>query len=214
MATKLIVYNQALRLMGERRLASLSEARSARYHLDDAYDDSLAACLEQGMWNFAMRSVQIDASDSVTPAFGFAYAFTKPDDWVRTYIMSASDRLDPQLLGNQYNDEAGYWYADVDPLYIKYVSNDTTYGGDLSLWPESFTNYVAASLAVTTCPVIRSDAAAKMESLEKKEARAKADARTKDAMNEGPLFPPAGSWTTARSRGSRKPRSVPGGMIF
>jgi hypothetical protein len=31
----------------------------------------------------------------------------------------------------RFNDEGGIWYADVDPLYARYVSNDTTYGYDL-----------------------------------------------------------------------------------
>ncbi len=206
MATQILVYNQALRLMGERRLTSTSEARDARYHLDDAYSAALSYCLEQGFWNFAMRAAQLDASDQVEPSFGYTYAFTKPTDWVRTYVLSASEELQPQLL--RFNDEAGYWFADVDPLFIKYVSNDTSYGADLSLWPETYTAYVASRLAVMTAPSICTASDTKMDELRGVEKRARVDARSKDAMNEAPAFPPRGSWSTARGgQGSNRPRS-------
>ena len=201
------VYNEALRLLGERRLTSTSEARDARYHLDDAYGRAKLYCLEQGLWNFAMRSAQLDASDSVEPSFGYRYAFTKPSDWVRTYVISASEELQPPLL--RYNDESGYWYADVDPLYIKYVSNDTSYGLDLTLWPETYAYYVSCRLAVMAGPSICTLSETKTDELLGKEKRARVDARSKDAMNEPPAFPPSGSWASARGSGLRnKPRST------
>lgn len=207
MTTKILVYNQALRLLGERRLTSVTEARDARYHLDDAYAEALGFCLEQGLWNFAMRSAQLDASDSVTPSFGYAFAFTKPSDWVRTYIVSADEHLQEPLF--RMNDEAGYWFADTDPLYIKYVSNDTSYGADLTLWPESYTAYVAARLAVMAGPSIATLSETKMEELRGIERRTANGARSKDAMNEPPAFPPQGSWSRARGRGaSNRPRST------
>lgn len=201
MATQLLLYNQALALMNERRLVSTSEARDARYHLDNAYSDALSYCLEQGYWNFAMRAAQLDASDSVEPSFGYQYAFTKPSDWVRTYLISASETLDPPLL--QYNDEAGYWYSNVDPLFIKYVSNDTSYGADLTLWPATYTHFVASRLAAMTAPTISSASETKMDELRGIEKRARIDARSKDAMNEPALFPPRGSWSRARGGGGR-----------
>lgn len=212
MSTKLGAYNEALRILGERRLSSLTETRDHRYHLDDAYDRVLAYCLEQGFWNFAMRSVQIDASGSLDPAFGFTFAFEKPSDWVRTYIVSESDRLD--CWPGVFTDEAGIWYADSDPLWAKYVSNDATYGANLGNWPETFGHYVACRLAVETCPSISSGSSEKLDMATKRERRAKADARAKDAMNEPPGFPPMGTWARSRISGARAPRSTAGGMRF
>ena len=81
MTSKLTLFNGALRLLGERRLASLTEDRPARRYLDDAWDDGLVDdALEQGFWNFATRTVQMTASTSVEPEFGYRYAFQKPDD--------------------------------------------------------------------------------------------------------------------------------------
>ncbi len=194
MTSKLSLYNETLLLLGEEKLASLAEARAPRYALDDVWDAGLRYCLEQGFWNFAMRAVQADASASVTPTFGFAYAFTKPDDWIRTYQVGDNENLNPQL--DRFVDEPNYWYADCDPLYVKYVSSDTAYGLDLSIWPETFANYVAHYFAKRTCKRITGGSPS--DDLLRDEKRAKADARSKDAMNEPPGRPPTGSWVNSR----------------
>jgi hypothetical protein len=198
MTTQLRVYNAALAHLGERRLTSTSEARDHRYHLDDSYTEVKARCLESGMWNFAMRAVTIDASVLITPEFGFDHAFEKPSDWVRTYIASATEDLAEWL--NRFNDEAAVWYADVDPIYVKYVSNSgSAYCCDLKVWPQSFADYVAIELAIAVAPTISSSSGEKLEILERYRKRIRSTAMTKDAANEAPVFPPTGSWTRSRT---------------
>jgi hypothetical protein len=201
-ATKLQTYNLALGHLEDRKLASLSEAREPRRVLDDFWDTTCAYALERGFWNFAMRAVQADSSASITPTFGYTYAFTKPDDWVRTYVISDSEALEPPLL--RYVDEPNLWYADCDPLFVKYVSNDTAYGMDLSIWPETFTDYVSLRLAVKACKRITGNDSMLQGShgLLHREKRALAAAKSSDAMNEPPGFPPTGSWV--RSRGNAR----------
>ncbi len=196
MATKLEVYNDALLALGSERIASLSEATTARYALDDAYDKALKYCLEQGFWNFAMRTVELSSTASIDPAFGFSYAVEKPDDWVRTFAISADETLSWPLL--EYNDENNLWYCNSDPIYVRYVSNDTSWGGDLSLWPESFADYFANRLAARICK--RVTGSAPSDDLKRDEMRSLASARAKDAMNDPPGFPPSGTWV--RSRGN------------
>jgi hypothetical protein len=60
-------------------------------------------------------------------------------DFVGLYAFG-SETFDPPLL--TVVDEPNYWYANIDPLYVKYVSNDTAYGMDLSIWSETFNEYV------------------------------------------------------------------------
>jgi hypothetical protein len=125
--TRLQLYNQALRICGERRLASLTENREPRHLLDQVWaEGGVDDVLEQGQWNFAMRAVQIDSDPSVDPAFGLAYGFTKPTDWIRTAGFCSDERFSTPLL--EYKDEAGYWYADITPIYVRYVSNDSGFG--------------------------------------------------------------------------------------
>jgi hypothetical protein len=45
--SKLGIYNDALRILGERKLSSISEDRPPRYRLDDIYDfGAIEYCLE------------------------------------------------------------------------------------------------------------------------------------------------------------------------
>lgn len=198
MTSKLELYNDALLHLGEKKLTSLATDTTARRALDDAYDVTLKYCLEQGFWNFAHRVVQIDSSASVTPTFGYSFAFVKPSDWIRTYTFSSSENFNPPLF--DVVDEAGYWYTDCDPLYVKYISNASAYGGDLSAWPQTFANYVATRLALRTCKRITGSSEG-VKDLVVLEKRAKADAGSKDAMNEPPKMPPTGTWVRSRFDG-------------
>lgn len=200
MASKLSIYSAALRALGERRLASLTEERASRRECDDAYDDVVANCLEMGFWNFAIRTVELEASTDVVPEFGLNYAYEKPSDWVRTYKMSANERFDPPL--DEWHDEGGYIFADVEPLYLRYVSNDTDTGLNLALWPRSFTTFVELSLAKAICLNVKSSDSTK-DMLAKELRRAKADALAKDAMNQAIEFPPTGTWVQSRGGGMR-----------
>jgi len=142
-----------------------------------------------------MRAAEFASSTSVVPTIGYSYAFTKPDDWVRTNLISVNGNFDPPLL--YYNDEGGYWYANFDPIYVKYVSDHVGYGMDLSLWPESFVIYVANRMAVRVCKrLLGSDPTPEMK---KDEKAACENARSKDAMNEPEMFPPRGTWVRSRS---------------
>jgi hypothetical protein len=200
MATKLGLYQEALELLGERPLASLTEEREPRRALDGAYDRTVAGCLEAGFWNFALRSVELEAEAAITPAFQFNYAFQKPTDWVRTFIVSPHDEF-TFVQDYPFLDENGYWHSDDDPLYVRYVSNDTDFGIALGNWPQSFTTYVATSLARRIVKRI-SNSQTDLETLFKLESRAKAEAQSKDAMNEGPKSMPAGSWVMSRLGGA------------
>lgn len=191
-------YNGALLILGEEKLASLSENRAPRRALDDAWDQVTAYCLEQGYFNFAMRAIQVDSSASVTPTFGYQFAFPKPSDFIRMYRQSSSPTLDPEL--QDIVDEPNYWFANIDPIYVKYVSNDPAYGMDSSLWPNTFNEYIDTRLALKTCKRITGKDPS--EDLIKAEKLARMDARAKDAMNEPPGIPPPGSWVLSRLRGS------------
>jgi hypothetical protein len=196
--TRLQIYNQALRICGERRLASLTEDRKPRHLLDQVWaEGGVDKCLEQGQWNFAMRAVQIDSDPAVSPNFGLAYGFTKPSDWIRTAGFCSDERFETPFLG--YKDEAGYWYADITPIYVRYVSNDSGFGGDLSMWPGTFTDFVAAYFAKEIVFDMTSDKE-RIVLVEKELKKSKLDALNKDAMNDPTTFPSKSSWVNARGR--------------
>lgn len=193
---KLALYNLALLAVGERALSSLTEQREARRHLDTVWaGNAVNACLEEGQWNFASRSQRLDFTSNIAPAFGYRRAFTKPSDWVRTMAVAIDEFFRSPL--NSYLDESGYWYADLDQIYVRFVSDDPSYGLNYSRWPASFQDVVTGYLAWKIGPKITTSRDRVVE-LEKEYLKALKDARTKDAMN-GPVGIPArGSWSTAR----------------
>jgi hypothetical protein len=211
MVSKLEVYNFGLGYVGERKLASLSEAVECRRVFDDFWDQAVDACLENGLWNFAKRSVSITPSESVTPSFGYSSAFEKPSDWVSTMRISDHEFFDPPLI--HVIDENDLWYADVALLYVEYVSNGTDFGKNLALWPPSFTDYVAHSLARRSAKRLTSSDSLE-EKLEKKELQALRRARSRDAMNQPPGFPPTGTWVRSRGTGMMSRRSRWDGTVF
>ena len=201
MTDRLSLYNGALRILGERRLSSLTENRSPRRQLDDIWNDSFVdRCLEQGQWNFAMRAIELAASDVVTPTFGYDYAFEMPTDWIKTAGVSLSETFDPPLVGNGYKEEVGYWLANSTPLYVRYISNDSQYGGDLNRWPQSFTEFAKALLAMEAGPVITSSVS-RVDRATKLAYQLRLEARSNDAMNEPTAFPPEGGWNSSRAGG-------------
>ena len=197
-ATQLGLYNEALRLIGERRLASLSENREPRRVLDDIWaDEAIDYCLEQGLWNFAMRAVQIDASTTV-PNFGYANAFDKPNDHIRTAGVAEDEFFNVPLTA--VLEEVGFWFADVDPLYVRYISNANSYGNDLTRWPSSFTKYVAAYLA-SEAVLTLTQSTDKQKAIYAIMQQRLRDAKSKDAMADATAFMPQGSWTSSRNGG-------------
>ena len=215
MATsRLGLYNIGLLFIGERTLDSLTEDNEARRLLDEVYtrgNGAIRYFLEQGHWNHAMRAVKLEASSDVTPAFGYTYAFERPSDFVRLNMLSADENFSFPL--EDYEPEANYYYAWQDPLYMRYVSDDEDWGADLSLWPETFSLWSGSWLGVQIAPVLKNDL--DMERLKKDLNRLLIDARSKDASQEPPRYPPPSSWETARRSRyySRRDRGNRGSLI-
>ena len=206
MADKLAVWNDALRICKERKLVALTDNREPRRLLDAAWGDgsttgSVRRCLEMGQWTWAIRTAQLDYSPSVTPSFGYTYAFDQPSDCVRVAGVFQDEYCKVPLL--EYSDERRYWYCDLQTIYVQFVSNGETYGADLSLWSEMFAKTVAADLAreivgnLTQDERIRADVMAEWR-MWKKEAAAI------DAANRPTRQLPVGSWNRARMGNSSR----------
>jgi hypothetical protein len=204
--TQLTIYQDALGHLGERLLASLTENTEPRRILDQAWPGARRYCLEHAHWKFAQRTSKVSYSPSVTPAFGFNRAFEKPTDIVKLSKICGDEYFQCPLT--DYVDENGFWFTNLDDIYVSYVSDDAAYGYDYSLWPETFTLYVSLYLASRVAARLRPtlDTRAIMGQL----AVAKEDAQAKDAMQGPTQFLPQGSWVRARTNGSisyRKSRS-------
>ena len=203
--SKLGLYNRAIRVLGETRLRSLTENRTVRHHLDEVWDGGesgdggVKACLEMGLWNFALRSVEASYDPDVTPDFGYQRAFSKPSDWVRTAQVCTDEHFTNPLL--DYRDERGYWFAEYDTLYFQYISNHADFGGDLSRWPESFIQVVADYFALQVASTHTKDKE-RVAMIDERLRKDRLEARSRDAMNDPVKFPAPDTWVLSR-RGRR-----------
>lgn len=205
-ASRLSLYNDALLLAGERALANLNEVNEPRRLLDQIWNDQgVDACLEEAQWMFAMRTIQIDYDPGIEPTYGFSRAFDKPSDWILTSALCSDEFFQQPLL--RYSDEAGFWFADLDTIYVRYVSNDASYGADMSLWPASFKDFVAAHFASMLILKISNDNARKRLFINPENpkhsirGRALLNAKSRCAMASPTSFPAQGGWSRARIRG-------------
>lgn len=201
MATRLSLYNGALRLLGQGALAGLDEEVESRRLLDGEWQDGLVeTCLAAAQWRFATRTVKLAPSTSIEPDFGYRHAYPLPEDHVRTTgVYSDEHQRHPHLA---YRFEAGYWFSDLEPIFVAYVSNAPEYGGDPAQWPKGFERFVVARLAEGIALALTGDEKKEQMAFQRSRLRFLEAAAT-DAM-EGPTQPtPAGSWVRARSGGRR-----------
>lgn len=177
---------------------SLSANAESRRALDTEWDGGgVRACLRQGYWNFAMRTSQLDYNPSIEPSFGLRRVFDKPTDWVRTAAICSDEFLRCPLIGSQFRDEKQFWVADIDTIYVSYVSSDLDFGGDLSSWPEDFTDFVAAHFAWKIAKRLTGSTEEEANAKDTMKMR-RAECKGADAMDGPPQIPPLGTWSSAR----------------
>lgn len=206
MTDKLSLFNGALQVLGSRKLTSLTEQRRAAQELHLAWDGGLQRqCLEVAQWRLAVRTERLEYEPSIEPEFGYRYAFLKSDDWVRTCAVCADEYFRATL--EDYSDERGYIWSDLDEIFVKFVSDDAAYGGDLSTWPQSFCVYVHHELALKAGKGIKGISASEIQNIEKDRDKTLAKAMAIDAMNQPAGRNPPGTWSTAR-RGSNARRDL------
>jgi hypothetical protein len=207
--TKLGLYNKALNMAGERALDTVDENVEARRLLDVVWDNGgVDECISEGQWNFAMRSVKIDYDPAVEPDFGFNRAFTKPSDHILTSAFCSDEFFRAPHL--QYVDEQDFWYCELDEIYVRYISNDSEFGGDRGGWPAMFTKFVAAHFASEIILKLTGDA----DKLKlfvnpddpKKSIRGRAllDAKSRNAMSNPSQSMAQGKWSSSRLRGGAR----------
>jgi hypothetical protein len=202
--TKAIIYNLAL-LQMKASVVAVGEVNEATRTLDALYDTVLAEMLEAGFWVFAMRTVQITVDPLITPSFGYQSAFNKPSDWVRTYDISLNESMTPPLYG--WIEEYNLFFADSDPLYVRYVSNAAVgYGMDLTRWTTRFAKAVAFELAARAGPKATGTSDSFKKTLLEEAAMALSKALMFEALREPPKRLPQGQWNQGRFARSRSGR--------
>lgn len=193
---KLGLYNGALRKLAERKLASLKENRLPRRVLDDIWADNLIdAVLEMGNWQWATRALKLSPDPSISPPFGYKFAYPKPDDCINTMAISSDEYFTEPLT--RFVDEAGVWYTDCNILYVKITSNLPAYGADFSKWSAAFIDFVEAYMAWKAGPRI-TGVSVSADTLLGRMEKALQAAQGVDGSDRPTVWPSRGSWNNAR----------------
>jgi hypothetical protein len=197
MSSKLSLYNDALRAIGDLRLSSLTEDTEARYVLDDAWPDCVEFMFTEGLWNFATKTQVINADPGQPVIPGFSFVFDKPLHWVRTITISNNSLFTEEAV---YRDEGNKIYSNWDELYIRFISSEKAVDDQVVNWPPTFAKAVAACLA-RECAERLSGSGAKAEALDAQYKDVLANAKNKDALDQSKMIFRPGSWVRSM-RGS------------
>lgn len=201
MPTRLGIYNEALRAIGDLRLSSITEDTEARYVLDDAWEDCVEIMFTEGLWNFATKTQLITADAGQPPIPGFSFTFDKPLNWVRTITISANSLFTEEAV---YRDEGNKIYSNWDELYIRFISSEKAVDDQIPNWPPTFAKTVAMCLAFE-CAERLSGSSSKAEALGAQYKDALANAKNKDALDQSKMIFRPGNWVRSM-RGSSMPR--------
>jgi len=154
--TQLSLYNEALLLVGERELTSLTDDVESRYRLDTAYANGVDYCLEQVNPVFARKTSLLT---STTPSANHAYdnVYTLPSDYISMVRAYSDDKLDQPI--SRYIIEGRTLACNYATIYLRYVSN----GYALTDWDKSFERVVVSYLASEIAPRIAPDEMERIE---------------------------------------------------
>jgi len=158
MATKLGLYNDALLLLGQRRLASLTEDRPNRYDLDEIFEESVNHCLELVRPRYATKTKRLVG---VTPTedTGYSKQIALPSGIVTIAGVYKDGRFEQPVT--RYAHEGNLLFLDYDEVYVRYIADYYTVSvGDAG---PSFARVVSAYLARELASKINPQAYAELD---------------------------------------------------
>lgn len=197
MASEVAICNQALVKVGASRITSLSEDSKQARTLSAIYSIKRDAELAANPWTFAIKRAQIPAS-STAPAFGWAYAYPLPSDYLAlvevgedfTFYDSDSGAL--FAIETDSNGSLAILTDQTSPLNVRYVYRVTNTG----LFNSLFVEALACRLAAEVCEEL-TQSASKKEALWLEHRRALREARRLNAIEQPPRKNPPTSWERA-----------------
>lgn len=151
-ATKLSVYNNALYILGERRLANEFEDREPRFVLDEIANlEAYGVCLEIVKPRFAVSSIAL-TSPATSSVHGLDNVYTFPADYISTLGEEGINGINASFFADEdfehpidrYIIEGRTVACDVaTTIYMRYITGSRS----LSQWTPMFGKLVAAYIA-------------------------------------------------------------------
>ena len=138
--TQLSLYNEALLLVGERELTTVTDDIEVRYRLDTAYENGPDFCFELIKPVFSRKTSKL-TTFITSPVHGYDNVFTLPSDFIDIVEVYSDEKLDQPI--NRFIMEGGTLACNYSSIFLRYISNAYA----LALWDKSFERAVVAYLA-------------------------------------------------------------------
>jgi hypothetical protein len=150
---KFALYNNALLLIGQRELDSVTEDRPPRHCLDSAYDDPSAidVCLELAKPRFAAKTTTL-SSPAVSPDHALDSVHTLPTDYVTIVGVYSDDKLDQPIRRYLIEDES--LVCEYGTIYLRYISNTRAMTSWSPMFAQLVSTYLAHQLCIKFSPAI------------------------------------------------------------
>jgi len=141
--TKLGIYNDALLLLGQRPLATDTEAREPRFDLDNLYDNGgVDYCLEIVKPRYATKLV-VGVGVTPTVVTEFTWQIPLPADFAALVDVFADGKLEQPI--EKFYREGNFLLCNFQSPYVRYVLDFATSG--LTDMTHSFSRVVSAYFA-------------------------------------------------------------------
>jgi hypothetical protein len=185
MATKLSLINNALILIGDLPLASLTSGTRAQIVATSLYDNIVQNELSKFRWGFARRQVQLSRAliygtpTPIVPLFDWDAAYRLPIE------MSSLITLNPRMRYQVYSEEdSSPESSKTQVVYVNYQGDlyaDMIFNVPEDEWPVYFSKMIEYALAMDFAPSIR-DSATSMQLMSNQYLNASRMARFTDSQ--------------------------------
>lgn len=161
MASDVEICNRALHKLGADTIIALTDDNNRARVMNVAYQPVRDAELFRRRWKFSIKRASLPALSS-TPAFGYAYQYQVPTDFLRLIeggdLMSNVDLSDYRGGGATYAREGDKILTNYEaPIDVRYIARIT----DTSLFDPAFAEALSARLAMECCKRITDSDTAK-----------------------------------------------------
>lgn len=172
MSSKTKIANNAILILGEKRIISLNDNTKAAKVINDLYEGCRDALLEEANWKFAIKQVAL-ATLTSTPLFGYSTISQLPSDCIR--ILKTEGNVEYRRMQDTV-------HSNSDPLTVEYLYKETDEGKYSAL----FAKALAYSLAKE----------ASIRLTEDKTLRAEIEKGAKETLSKARFFDSVGGGTT------------------
>lgn len=194
MASEVEICNRALVKLGEKTILSLTDDSKPARTCNLLYKPTRNYVLRNHPWNFAIKRVEM-ARNTEDPVYDYAYSYKLPSDCLRVLI--------PNREQWEYGIEGRNLVTDYPDSFLKYIRRVE----DPNQMDESFQESLACKLAAEMA-VTLSDNDARHKDMVKLYQLSITEARSVDAMEDGPKWLTSEEWLESRRTGVGGPKGI------